>query len=192
MKSSRIEAFSDGVLAIIITIMILELKVPESYQLESLLAVLPKLLAYLLSYAYVAIYWNNHHHLLSSITKTNAKVLWGNMIWLFFMSLIPFSTAWLSHFYKEQLPAMVYGIVLLLTAFAYIYLQRQVVNLSEAKKELQEVIGSDKKGKLSAFFYSLAIILSFVSSYLSIACYIIVAIIWFVPDKRFSKVLNGN
>ncbi|MGT2957445.1 hypothetical protein A9Q68_03845 [Streptococcus bovimastitidis] len=192
MKSSRLEAFSDGVLAIIITIMILELKVPESYQLASLLAVLPKLLAYLLSYAYVAIYWNNHHHLLSSITKTNAKVLWGNMMWLFFMSLIPFSTAWLSHFYKEQLPAMVYGIVFLLTAFAYIYLQKQVVNISDAKEELQEVIGKDKKGKISAIFYTISIILSFVSSYLSIACFIIVAIMWFVPDKRFSKVLNGN
>lgn len=190
MKSSRLEAFSDGVLAIIITIMILELKVPDSYSYHALIVLLPKLFAYLLSYIYVGIYWNNHHHLISSITRTNAKILWGNLAWLFFMSLIPFSTAWLSHFYRQQLPAMVYGIVLLLTAFAYIYLQRQVVAFSDVSTELQKEIGRDKKGYISVFFYSIAIVLSFISSYLSITCFVIVAMIWFIPDKRFEVVLE--
>lgn len=191
MESNRMEAFSDGVLAIIITIMVLEIKAPESYNINALLEILPMFLGYLLSFLYVAIYWNNHHYLLKCIDKLNTKILWANMNFLFWISLIPFTTAWLSKYYNESVPVLIYGIVLLLTAISYFILQELIINCSKYKGILKNAIGKDYKGKISSLLYITASIFALYFPFLSKLIYFLVAIIWIIPDKRLEKAIKN-
>jgi len=187
MNTNRLEAFSDGVLAIIITIMVLELKAPEEADINSLLSKTPVFLSYIASFIYVGIYWNNHHHLFQITQKVNGKILWANLHLLFWLSLIPFTTSWIGEHYDKTLPVMAYGVVLLLCAIAYPILQAQIIKLHGADFALQKALGKDRKGKISIVFYVLGIGLSFVNTWLAIACYIAVALLWFVPDSRIEK-----
>ncbi|GAA0054998.1 UNVERIFIED_CONTAM: DUF1211 domain-containing protein [Streptococcus canis] len=190
MSSSRLEAFSDGVLAIIITIMVLSLKAPEADSLKALLTVVPSLLAYVLSFVYVAIYWNNHHHLMKLVKTIDGKTLWFNNLWLFFISLIPWATEWVSRFHTSSLPVFIYGITLLATAISYVVLQSQIIKLSPKSSLLKEVLGSDIKGKLSLAIYVFSAIIAFYSTVVSELGYLSVALIWFIPDKRMVKALG--
>ncbi|GFG42090.1 TMEM175 family protein [Streptococcus canis] len=190
MSSSRLEAFSDGVLAIIITIMVLSLKAPEADSLKALLTVVPSLLAYVLSFVYVAIYWNNHHHLMKLVKTIDGKTLWFNNLWLFFISLIPWATEWVSRFHTSSLPVFIYGITLLGTAISYFVLQSQIIKLSPKSSLLKEVLGSDIKGKLSLAIYVFSAIIAFYSTVVSELGYLSVALIWFIPDKRMVKALG--
>lgn len=190
ITSSRLEAFSDGVLAIIITIMVLEMHTPDGYNLKDLITVLPNFMAYVLSFAYVGIYWNNHHHLLKSIEKVNSKVLWSNLFFLFSISLIPFSTSWMANFYDKNIPVALYSVVLAVTAISYLILQTNVIHCSKYRDELEEIYGKDIKGKLSLFLYSLSIVVAFFAPIVSQAIYVFVAIMWFVPDKRIEKLIE--
>ncbi len=190
MKKNRLEAFSDGVLAIIITIMVLELKVPHEARLEALWPVFPVFLSYVLSFIYVGIYWNNHHHLFQIATSVSAGVLWANMHLLFWLSLFPFSTAWLGENHWSSTPAAVYGFVLLMAAVAYALLQRAILATEGEQSLLGRALGSDWKGKLSPALYLLAIPLSFVNAWIAIAIYASVAMIWLIPDRRIERVLR--
>ncbi|MDV5976166.1 UNVERIFIED_CONTAM: DUF1211 domain-containing protein [Streptococcus canis] len=192
MSSSRLEAFSDGVLAIIITIMVLSLKAPEADSLKALLTVVPSLLAYVLSFVYVAIYWNNHHHLMKLVKTIDGKTLWFNNLWLFFISLIPWATEWVSRFHTSSLPVFIYGITLLATAISYFVLQSQIIKLSPKSSLLKEVLGSDIKGKLSLAIYVFSAISAFYSAVVSELGYLSVALIWFIPDKRMVKALEDQ
>lgn len=187
MKTNRLEAFSDGVLAIIITIMVLELKVPEETDFHSLVPKIPNFLSYLFSFIYLGIYWNNHHHLLQATEKINGKILWANLHLLLWLSLIPFTTAWLGENFEATAPVSLYGIVLLMSAIAYFILQKLIVRHHENDFVLRKAIGKDLKGKFSVIIYVTGIALSFYSSLAAIACYVIVAIIWVIPDKRIEK-----
>ncbi|MBJ8326486.1 TMEM175 family protein [Streptococcus pacificus] len=192
MTSSRLEAFSDGILAIVITVMVIGLKGPETDSLRSLLATVPGLLAYILSFIYVAIYWNNHHNLMISITKVNGSILWSNNLWLFCVSLIPWSTDWVSRFYTSTLPVMVYGVILFFTAISYFILQNQIIKYSDHSKIIKRIIGKDLKGKTSTAIYILSILISPFSVFLAEIGYITVAAIWFIPDNRFEKALGDK
>ncbi|MGJ0022537.1 TMEM175 family protein [Streptococcus dysgalactiae] len=192
MSSSRLEAFSDGVLAIIITIMVLSLKAPEADSLKALLKVVPSLLAYVLSFVYVAIYWNNHHHLMKLVKIIDGKTLWFNNLWLFFISLIPWATEWVSRFHTSSLPVFIYGITLLGTAISYFILQSQVIKLSPKPSLLKEALGSDIKGKISLAIYIFSAIIALYSVVVSELGYLSVALIWFIPDKRVVKVLEDE
>jgi uncharacterized membrane protein len=187
MKTNRLEAFSDGVLAIIITIMVLELKVPEETDFHSLVPKLPNFLSYLISFIYLGIYWNNHHHLFQITEKVNGKILWANLHLLLWLSLIPFTTSWIGENYQDSAPVSLYGIVLLMSAIAYFILQNLILKHHGKDFALRKAIGKDLKGKLSVVIYIVGIALSFYSTWLAILCYIIVAIIWFIPDKRIEK-----
>lgn len=187
MNKNRLEAFSDGVLAIIITIMVLELKVPEGAHFSDLLALFPVFISYVLSFIYVAIYWNNHHHLLHSATKVNGRVLWANLHLLFWLSLIPASTAWMGEHNFANATVTVYGIVLFMSAIAFVILQTTIICLDGEKSFLAEAVGKDAKGKLSQFLYLSAIILSFFYQWISLIIYLIVALMWLVPDSRIEK-----
>lgn len=190
MQSSRLEAFSDAILAIVITIMVLQFQMPKGPHIYDLLPLLPKLLAYTLSYFFVILYWINHHHILLSVKLVNAKIIWANVIWLFFMSFIPFTTSWVSKYHMYRMPSMVYGILLLFTGMSYVFLQKEIYNMTDEKDQLGQTIGQDKKGTLSLALCSIGIILSFFSSHLAMACYLLTAIFWFVQDKVFSKVIT--
>jgi len=188
MTKSRLEAFSDGVLAIIITIMVLELRPPEDgYTLKSLLELLPTFLSYVLSFIYIGIYWNNHHHMFHLVDKINGAVLWKNLNLLFWLSLLPFTTAWMDKNYMQPLPVAVYGIVLVMAAIAYLMLQKELIKAGGPDCKLSQAVGADSKGKISGVLYLAGIGASFISTWLSIALYSIVAIIWFIPDKRIEK-----
>lgn len=187
MNKTRLEAFSDAVIAIIMTIMVLELKVPHGADLAALRPLLPIFLAYVLSFVYLAIYWNNHHHMLQATRMVNGKVLWANMLLLFFLSLVPFSTGWMGENHFESLPTAVYGMNLLLCAIAYTFLQSKLIRHTSDNKVLSEAVGSDLKGKLSLIFYSIAVALAFWHESISHALYVIVALIWFIPDKRIER-----
>ncbi|PCJ98016.1 MAG: hypothetical protein COA50_03545 [Flavobacteriaceae bacterium] len=187
MKTNRLEAFSDGVLAIIITIMVLELKVPEETDFHSLVPKLPVFLSYLISFIYIGIYWNNHHHLFQITEKVNGKILWANLHLLFWLSLIPFTTSWIGENHQAAAPVTLYGIVLLMSGIAYFILQRAILKSHGKNFALHQVIGKDLKGKLSVLIYLVGIGISFYSSWAAIACYILVAIIWFIPDSRIEK-----
>ena len=187
MKSNRLEAFSDGVLAIIITIMVLELKAPEETTFHALLPKIPVFLSYLISFIYLGIYWNNHHHLFQITEKVNGKILWSNLHLLFWLSLIPFSTSWVGENYKSPEPIALYGIVLLMCGVAYYILQNQIIRFHGEDFILHKAIGRNFKGKISLAIYAIGIGLAFFSSYLTIACYIIVAVIWVVPDQRIER-----
>src|SRR5262245_37724993 len=187
MNKGRMEAFIDGVLAVIITIMVLEMKSPPGPTLAALRPVLPVLLSYLLSFVYIGIYWNNHHHLLHATQHVNGATLWANLHLLFWLSLIPFTTAWMDENHFESWPVAVYGIVLLLAAIAYFLLTRTLISLHGRDSTLAKSIGRDRKGKISIVIYATAIPLAFVRSWFAGACYIIVAIMWLIPDPRIER-----
>lgn len=188
MKTGRIEAFSDGVLAIVITIMVLEMKAPEETDLKSLLETFPIFLSYLLSFIYLGIYWNNHHHLLQVTQKVNGKILWGNLHLLFWLSLIPFATSWIGENYNAALPIALYGAILLMAAIAYWILEIQLIKFHDENFPLKQVTQRGAKEHLSIFIYFIAIPAAFLNSWISIACFVIVAIMWIVPDRRLESV----
>lgn len=190
MKSSRTEAFSDGVLAIIITIMVLEMKRPDGAGLSDLLTILPSLMAYVLSYLYVGIYWNNHHHLMSSVEKVGAKLLWANMHWLFWMSLIPIATAWMAEHHTSHYPVALYGVVMTGTAVAYLILQRQVIVHSAYRERMERAYAKDWKGKVSLISYIGSVVLAFFVPVASEILFLLVALLWFIPDRRVEKVIG--
>ena len=184
MRKERLLAFSDGVFAIIITIMVLELKVPHEGTWAALVALAPKLASYLLSFIYVAIYWNNHHHMLEPVQRINGATLWANMGLLFWLSLVPFATAWMGETHFAMIPMAVYGGLLLLSAVGYTILQQTLIGVHDDNALLKDAVGSDRKGKISLAFYVAGIALAFVNPLLSLAVYAIVALIWLVPDRR--------
>jgi len=192
MGKGRMEAFSDGVLAIIITIMVLELKVPHEAELTSLQPLLPVFISYLLSFIYLGIYWNNHHHMLHAVQHVNGKVLWANMHLLFWLSLVPFATAWMGENHFSQWPVILYGFILLMAGVAYYILSQTLIHMHDRNAALATAIGSDRKGKLSVVILAFAIILSFVHTWISMALYAYVAIIWFIPDRRIERKLKNE
>jgi len=190
MKKGRLEAFSDGVIAIIITIMVLELKVPHGGTLADLRPLLVTLLCYVLSFVYIAIYWNNHHHLLHTLEKVNGGILWANMHLLFWLSLMPFVTAWMGENHFAPLPVCLYGVNLLLCAIAYYILQLTILREHGKDSLLQRAIGRDLKGKLSPLIYLVAVPMAFVNEWVSGILYVVVAAMWLIPDKRIEDKLN--
>jgi uncharacterized membrane protein len=188
MGKGRMEAFSDGVLAIIITIMVLELKIPHGDDFNSIKPLLPVFLSYVLSFVYIAIYWNNHHHMMHVAQHINGKVLWANMHLLFWLSLVPFATGWMGENHFTTWPVAVYGSVLFMAGIAYYILARTLAALHGKASLIATALGRDWKGILSVMIYLLAILLSFINGYISLALYSSVAIIWFIPDRRFEKV----
>jgi TMEM175 potassium channel family protein len=189
MGKERLAAFSDGVIAIIITIMVLELKVPHGAGWPALAEVAPHFMVYVLSFIYLAIYWNNHHHLLHTVTRVDGLILWANANLLFWLSLIPVATAWLGENPLSPIPTATYGVLLLMPAIAYVLLQRALVHRQGRQSVLAHALGRDLKGKLSPFFYLAAVGLAFVAPWLSIALYVGVAAVWLVPDRRIEKAL---
>jgi uncharacterized membrane protein len=192
MTKSRLEAFSDGVIAIIITIMVLELKVPHGDNLEALQGMSATFLCYVLSFIYIAIYWNNHHHLLHIIRHIDGRVLWANMHLLFWLSLVPFATAWMGENHFTKWPVAIYGFVMLMAGFAY-WVLVQVLEAAEGDgSQLKVAVGSDAKGKISLLLYLAAIGLAFVHTAFSLLIFALVAAIWFIPDKRVEKQIRDN
>ncbi len=190
MNSNRLEAFSDGVLAIIITIMVLELKVPHGTDLKELEPVLPVFLSYILSFIYVGIYWNNHHHMMHAVQKVNGGILWANLHLLFWLSLIPFVTGWLGENHFAELPMALYGVVLLMAAIAYFILQNRILAVQGKDSLLAKALGKDLKGKASPIIYIVAIIASFYSPWIAGALYILLALMWLIPDKRIEIIFR--
>lgn len=190
MGKGRLEAFSDGVIAIIITIMVLELKVPHGDDLNALLPLWPVFFSYVLSFTNVAIYWNNHHHMLHAAQKVNGQVLWANVHLLFWLSLLPFATAWMGENHFSRTGIVVYGGVLLMCGVSYLILAIKLSRLHGPQSTLAKAIGRDKKGKLSLVLYVLGIGLSFIHSWLGFAVYVVVAGMWFIPDRRIESVMN--
>jgi|SRR5579872_5938156 len=190
MGKDRLAAFSDGVIAIIITIMVLELHVPHGADWSALAAIAPSFLAYVLSFIYVGIYWNNHHHLLHTVTRVDGLILWANSHLLFWLSVIPVATAWLGQNVLAPVPTAVYGVVLLMPAIAYYLLQRAIIHRHGGESVLAKALGADLKGKLSPILYLAGIGLAFVNPWLSIALYVLVAIIWLVPDRRIERTVG--
>ena len=190
MGKNRLEAFSDGVIAIIITIMVLELKVPLGDQLSDLSASVPVLLSYVLSFIYVGIYWNNHHHLFHVVRHVNGAVMWGNLHLLFWLSIIPFVTSWMGQHHASAWPVAAYGAVLMMSGAAYYFLTQALIALHGRESSIAEALGADAKGKVSVVIYLAAIGLAFVSTWLSLALYAGVALLWVVPDKRMERVLK--
>jgi len=187
MGKGRLEAFTDGVVAIIITIMVLEVKVPQGADLASLQADLPLLLAYVLSYINVGLFWNNHHHMLHATERIDGRVLWANLLLLFWLSLIPFVIRWMDESGLTALPTAAYGVVLTMAAIGYNLLQRAIVACNGESSRLAAAIGDDIKGKISLGCYAAAIPLAFVNPWIAVALYILVAAMWFVPDPRIEK-----
>jgi uncharacterized membrane protein len=187
MKTTRLEAFSDGVLAIIITIMVLELKVPHAVELAALKPVLPVLLSYVLSFIYLGIYWNNHHHLFQAAKEVSGGILWANLHLLFWLSLFPFTTGWMGENHLASTPTAVYGFVLLMAAIAYQILEHAIIAKEGRGSLLARAIGRDWKGKLSSVFYLAAIPLAFVSSWIAGGLYVLAALLWLIPDPRIEK-----
>lgn len=190
MNKNRLEAFSDGVLAIVITIMVLEIKVPHGDQLEDLQPLIPVFLSYVLSFIYIGIYWNNHHHLLHTVTKVNGKLMWANLHLLFWLSLIPFSTGWMGENDFAAFPTAIYGVILLMCAIAYFILQRLILKSHGPNSILAKAVGKDTKGKLSPVLYLLAIGVSWLDPAISEAIYVFVALMWLIPDLRIEKAIN--
>jgi uncharacterized membrane protein len=192
MGKGRLEAFSDGVLAIIITIMVLELKVPHGADLDSLLPLMPSFLSYVLSFIYVGIYWNNHHHLLHAATQVSGGVLWANLNLLFWLSLFPFATGWMGENHFAPLPSAAYGLVLLMAAISYYLLQRCIIATDGPGSVLKRALGTDWKGKFSPVLYVAAIGASFWLHWVAQAIYVAVALIWLVPDRRIERAIRGT
>jgi uncharacterized membrane protein len=191
MGKGRLEAFSDGVMAIIITIMVLELKVPHGADLAALRPLLPIFLSYLMSFVFLAIYWNNHHHLLQAVRQVNGRILWANVHLLFWLSLIPFVTAWMGENHFAPLPVSLYGIIMLCSAIAYTILTISLVTYHGKDSPLAIALGRDIKGKISLAIYAAAIPISFVNSWFACGMYALVSIIWLIPDRRIEKTLSN-
>jgi len=191
MTKGRLEAFSDAVIAIIITIMVLELRVPHEPTVDALRPLIPNFLSYLLSFAYLGIYWNNHHHLLQAIKHVNGRILWANMHLLFWLSLIPFGTAWMGENSFASWPVALYGMVLLLAATAYFILTRTLITAHGRDSVLAKAVGADFKGRISVVFYVAAIPLAFVAAWIACAIFVLVAVMWLVPDLRIERTLAG-
>jgi uncharacterized membrane protein len=192
MHKGRIEAFSDGVLAIIITIMVLELKVPHEATLEALRELLPVGLSYVLSFINVGIYWNNHHHLFQATKRINGAVMWANLHLLFWLSLFPFCTAWMGENNFASIPTAVYGVVLVMAAAAYTILQTTILNIEGGNSAIRQAIGADVKGKISLALYAISIPIAFWQPLISGLLFVTVAIIWFIPDRRLEGALLGQ
>ena len=190
MPKTRLEAFSDAVLAIIITIMVLELRVPHGEDLSVLQPLLPVFFTYVLSFVYLGIYWNNHHHMLHAVKRVTGGVLWANLHLLFWLSLFPFVTGWMGENHFARLPTALYGVVLLMAAIAYTILTVTIIHEEGPDSLLARAVGRDRKGKLSIVAYVVAIALSFVNHWLAAAIYILVALMWLVPDRRIERVLT--
>jgi len=190
MTKGRLEAFSDGVLAIIITIMVLELKIPHGSSLSDLLPLAPKFLSYLLSFVFVGIYWNNHHHTFQAVKKVNGAILWANLHLLFWLSLVPFVTGWMGENHFDTLPVAAYGFVLLMSGFAYYLMIQSLVAHHGPASELAVALGADWKGKSSLIAYLVSIPLAFVNEWVSFGLFVFVAVMWFLPDRRIEKVLS--
>lgn len=189
MSKGRMEAFSDGVLAVIITVMVLEMKTPLGTNLAALKPAIPVFLSYILSFIYIGIYWNNHHHLLHATQHVNGATLWANLHLLFWLSLVPFATAWIGENRLDPWPVAVYGIVLMMAGVAYFILTRTLVRLHGQGSALANSIGRDTKGKISIVIYAIAIPLAFAKPWIAGACYVIVAIIWLIPDRRIERTI---
>ena len=189
MRRDRLTAFSDGVIAIIITIMVLDLKVPQGTDLKALTGQAPVFLSYVLSFIYIAIYWNNHHHLLHTVERVSGPILWANNNLLFWLSLVPFTTGWMGENHFAPLPTAIYGLSLLMPGIAWALLQTAIIRKHGATSVLAKALGSDVKGKITPFLYVAAIPLAFVSPWISIAIYMLVAAIWLIPDRRIEHAL---
>jgi uncharacterized membrane protein len=187
MDKGRLEAFSDGVIAVIITIMVLELKVPHGADLAALRPLVPAFLSYVLSFAYVGIYWNNHHHMLQACNRVNGRILWANLYLLFWMSLVPVVTGWMGDNHNATVPVALYGAVLLMTGIAYLILSRELIALHGEKSPLALALGRDDKGKVSLMLYVLAVGLAFLNTWVALAIYAFVALMWIAPDPRIEK-----
>ena len=191
MSKTRLEAFSDGVLAIIITIMVLELKVPHGSDWQSLQPLLPVFLSYVLSFVYIGIYWNNHHHMLHTVRHVNGSILWANLYLLFWLSLVPFVTGWMGENHFASLPTALYGVVLLMAAVAYWILQNCIITAHGGEDSLlAKAVEKDRKGKVSQLLYAIAIPAAFWSQWFADGLYVLVAIIWLVPDRRIERILE--
>jgi TMEM175 potassium channel family protein len=192
VNKNRLEAFSDGVLAIIITIMVLEMKVPHGKDLQSLRPVLPVFMSYVLSFVYIGIYWNNHHHMLHTTHNVTGAMLWANLHLLFWLSLFPFATGWMGENHFAVMPSALYGVILLMAAMAYWVLQTVIIRMQGPESLLKKAVGRDWKGKLSPVLYVIGIISTFWGPAVSQAIYTLVALLWLVPDKRIEKVLRAE
>jgi uncharacterized membrane protein len=192
MGKNRLEAFSDGVLAIIITIMVLELKVPHGEDLSTLEPLLPIFLSYVLSFMYIGIYWNNHHHTLHTVNRVSGGVLWANLHLLFWLSLLPFVTGWMGENHFAAAPTALYGIVLLMAAIAYWILIRAIIHVEGRDSLLARAIGADKKGNISVVIYALAIPLAYYNQWIAQGLYLVVAFMWIIPDSRIEKLMQGS
>ncbi len=189
MSKGRLEAFSDAVIAIIMTIMVLEMKVPHGTTLASLEPLLPIFLSYVLSFTNIGLYWNNHHHMLHTAKMVNGKVLWANIHLLFWLSLFPFATGWMGENHFAPWPVAIYGVMAMMAGIAYYFLAHSLADLHGKDSTLARALGKDWKGKSSVIIYAVGIGLSFVNSWISLALYVSVAIMWFVPDRRMEKIL---
>jgi uncharacterized membrane protein len=192
MGTGRLEAFSDGVIAIIITIMVLEMKVPHGTDIAALRPLIPIFLSYVLSFVYVGIYWNNHHHLFQAAEQVNGSTLWANLHLLFWLSLLPFATAWVGENQFTVLPVALYGVVLLAAGIAYYILSRTLVSHHGRDSKLAIAIGRDGKGKISVVIYAIGILFAFVNPVIAFLIYVLVAILWLIPDRRIEKVLGSR
>jgi uncharacterized membrane protein len=192
MNRGRLEAFSDGVIAIIITIMVLEMKVPHGENLEALSPVLPVFLSYILSFTYVGIYWNNHHHMLHTVTTVTGGMLWANLHLLFWLSLFPFTTGWMGENHFTPIPTALYGVVLLMAAIAYSVLQEVIIRAQGPNSVLKNAIGRDWKGKLSPILYFLSIVAALCSPSISQTIFVAVALFWLIPDRRIKNILSQS
>ena len=191
MRTNRLEAFSDGVLAIIITIMVLELKVPHGEEFQTLVPLIPVFLSYVLSFVYLGIYWNNHHHMLHVVHTVTGGILWANLHLLFWLSLIPFATGWMGENHFAPAPSALYGVVLLMAGVAYLILQQRIIAVQGPDSILKKAIRSDWKGKMSAVLYASAIASAFWWEWISLALYVLVALLWLIPDRRIEHVLRS-
>ena len=192
MSTSRLEAFSDGVIAILITIMVLELKVPHEPTLDALRPVWPVLASYVLSFIYLGIYWNNHHHMLQAATRVNGRMLWANLHLLFWLSLVPFTTGWMGENHFARTPTLIYGVTLLGAALAYYVFQLAVLREHGSDSVFAQALGRDMKGKISPVLYIAGIVGCLASRWLGLAFYVVVALIWLVPDRRFEAKLTAG
>jgi uncharacterized membrane protein len=192
MGKNRLEAFSDGVIAIIITIMVLEMKVPHGDSIETLAPLLPVFMSYVLSFIYIGIYWNNHHHMLHTVTRVTGAILWANLHLLFWLSLFPFVTGWMGENHYAAAPSALYGGVLLAAAIAYFILQQTIIAEQGPESPLKAMLGRDWKGKLSPFVYLIGIASTFFVSWVAQALYVLIALVWLVPDRRIERSVRRN
>jgi uncharacterized membrane protein len=192
MNKNRLEAFSDGVLAIIITIMVLEFKVPTEKTFEAVILLSHKFLSYILSFIYVGIYWNNHHHMMHTVKRVNGKILWANLHLLFWLSLIPFTTGWIGEQHFASLPMMLYGVILLMNGIAFNILQFVIIKSHGVNSDLALAVGKDYKGKISVLLYVIAVFFTEYYVEISGAIYILVALLWLIPDKRIERIFKNN